>query len=287
MAHGNARPDARPAAGPAHPPADSAPLSAPLSTPLSTPPSTPLSTPLSATLLAGLALEMDLELSPQQCARLVAYAQLLRRWNRVHNLTSVDSNADLLTHHLLDCLAIVRPIERALTRYSAGPLPGRPVHFLDAGSGAGLPGIPLAVARPQWHGQQVDAVQKKCAFLEQARVELRLDNIAVRHARLESSELGTHDVIVSRAFSSLRDFVTLTRPLLRPGGLWVAMKGRHPGTELAELPEDVEAVDTSTLRVPQLAEQRHLVILRPVQRPASQAQMPAPAPRPKGSGRGA
>jgi 16S rRNA (guanine527-N7)-methyltransferase len=255
MTHGNARPEAGPVAR--QPQA------------------------LSASLLAELALDIDLELSPQQCATLVDYAQLLRRWNRVHNLTSVDSNTDLLTHHLLDCLAIVRPMERALTRYATGLLPGRSVHFLDAGSGAGLPGIPLAVARPHWRGLLVDAVQKKCAFLQQAQLELRLENIDVRHGRLESSGLGTHDVIVSRAFASLRDFVTLTRPLLRPNGLWVAMKGRHPDTELAELPEDVEAVDTSTLRVPQLAEQRHLVILRPVRRPAAQA------PRPKGSGRGA
>jgi 16S rRNA (guanine527-N7)-methyltransferase len=235
--------------------------------------------PLSATLLASLALELDLELTPQQCAALVAYAQLLRRWNRVHNLTAIDSNEDLLTHHLLDCLAVVRPIERALARYATGVLPGRPVHYLDAGSGGGLPGIPMAIARPHWHGLLVDAVQKKCAFLEQVRLELRLDNIAVRHARLESPGLGTHELIVSRAFASLRDFVTLTRPLLRPNGLWVAMKGRNPSAELAELPADVEAVDTSTLRVPQLEEQRHLVILRPAQHGG------APPPRQRPSGR--
>jgi len=255
MTPGNARPESGPAAGPSSPPQ------------------------LSAALLAGLALELDLELAPQQSAQLVAYAELLRRWNRVHNLTSVDSPADLLTHHLLDCLAIVRPMERALARYATGLLPGRPVHFLDAGSGAGLPGIPLAVARPHWQGLLVDAVQKKCAFLQQAKVELRLENIAVRHARLESTDLGTHDVIVSRAFASLRDFVTLTRPLLRPNGLWIAMKGRNPGTELAELPDDVEAVDTSTLRVPQLAEQRHLVILRPARRTGTATPRPGAGAR--------
>jgi len=220
--------------------------------------------PLSGPLLAGLALEIDLELTPQQSATLVHYAELLRRWNRVHNLTSVDSDADLLTHHLLDCLAIVRPLERAMARHATGLLPGRPVHFLDAGSGGGLPGIPLAVARPHWIGMLVDAVQKKCAFLQQAKLELGLANIEVRHARLEAAALGTHDIIVSRAFASLRDFVTLTRPLLRPNGLWIAMKGRSPGDEIADLPDGVEAIDTSTLRVPQLAEQRHLVVLRPV-----------------------
>lgn len=233
--------------------------------------------PVSAPLLASLALEFDLELSPRQCATLADYASLLRRWNRVHNLTSVDSPADLLTHHLLDCLAIVRPVERALSRHATGILPGRPVHFLDAGSGAGLPGIPLAVARPHWRGTLVDAVQKKCAFLQQAQLELALDNIQVRHGRLESAKLGTHDIIVSRAFASLREFTTLTRPLLRPNGLWIAMKGRNPADELAELPDDVEAVDTSTLRVPQLDEQRHLVVLRarPARAAAGTADVPA------------
>ncbi len=218
--------------------------------------------PVSAPLLASLASELDLDLSPGQCATLVDYATLLRRWNRVHNLTAVDSPSDLLTHHLLDCLAVVRPIERALGRYATGLLPGRPVHFLDAGSGAGLPGIPMAVARPRWQGLLVDAVQKKCAFLQQAQVELGLDNIRVRHGRLENADLGAHDIIVSRAFASLREFTTLTRALLQPNGLWIAMKGRNPADELDELPEGVEAVDTSTLRVPQLNEQRHVVVLR-------------------------
>ena len=224
---------------------------------------------LTAPGLAALAREIDLDLNAEQSSKLVEYAELLRRWNRVHNLTAVDSEADLLTHHLLDCLAIVRPIEQALARHAAGQEAAPTVHFLDAGSGAGLPGIPLAVARPLWRGVLVDAVQKKCAFLQQAQVELRLPNITVRHARLETGSLGTHDIVVSRAFASLRDFVTLTRPLLRPNGLWIAMKGRNPAEEIADLPDGVEAVDTSTLRVPQLAEQRHLVVLRPKPHSAS------------------
>ncbi len=217
---------------------------------------------ISPTVLAELASDLGLELSPGQCATLVAYAQLLRRWNRVHNLTAIASNADLLTHHLLDCLAVVHPIERALALYGAHR-PDGPLHFLDAGSGGGLPGIVLAVARPRWHGMLVDAVQKKCAFLQQAKVELGLANIDVRHARLEACDGGRYDLVVARAFASLHDFVVLTRPLLRPGGLWAAMKGRHPGAELAQLPDDVEVLQTSTLRVPQLPEQRHLVVLRP------------------------
>jgi len=244
---------------------------------------------LTAPGLAALAREIDLDLTAAQSGTLVQYAELLRRWNRVHNLTAVDSEADLLTHHLLDCLAIVRPIEEALAHHAAGQQAAQAVHFLDAGSGAGLPGIPLAVARPLWRGVLVDAVQKKCAFLQQAQVELRLPNITVRHARLETGSLGTHDIIVSRAFASLRDFVTLTRPLLRPNGLWIAMKGRNPAEELADLPDGIEAVDTSTLRVPQLAEQRHLVVLRPRPYPgpaaATRGAPPAPTAREPGAAR--
>ena len=230
----------------------------------------------SPALLRGLAQQLDLDLTPQQCDRLVVYVNLLQRWNQVHNLTAIGS-AGALTHHLLDCLAIVRPLERALSRYAnalSAPASGAPVHFLDAGAGAGLPGIPLAIAQPHWHGTLVDAVQKKCAFLQQARIELHLRNITVHHARLESSGLPPHDLIVSRAFASLRDFVVCTQALLRPQGLWAAMKGRSPVEELADLPEGVEAVETVTLRVPRLREQRHLVILR--QRADAQPRSAAP-----------
>lgn len=226
---------------------------------------------LSPALLSELARELDLDLTPQQCNCLVDYISLLQRWNRVHNLTAI-SGAAALTHHLLDSLAIVRPLERALTQYAnypSAPASRQPVHFLDAGAGAGLPGIPLAVARPHWRATLVDAVQKKCAFLQQARIELRLTNVTVHHARLESSGLPPHDLIVSRAFASLRDFVRVTQALLRPRGLWGAMKGRNPAAELADLPEGVEVLETITLRVPRLHGQRHLVILR--QRAQAQA----------------
>jgi 16S rRNA (guanine527-N7)-methyltransferase len=220
---------------------------------------------LSPTLLGMHAAELGLHLETHQCAALVTYAALLRRWNRVHNLTAIASDADLLTHHLLDCLAIVRPLEHALAQHTTWHLPGRPVHFLDAGSGAGLPGLVLAVARPDWHGTLVDAVQKKCAFMQQAQVELGLRNVTVRHARLETSGLAPKDIVVSRAFASLRDFVAATRPLLRRDGLWAAMKGRLPADEIAALPADIEWLQTITLRVPLLDEQRHLVVLRPAQ----------------------
>jgi 16S rRNA (guanine527-N7)-methyltransferase len=235
----------------------------------------PDSSPLEPAPLGALAAEMGLALDPAQCSTLIAYAALLRRWNRVHNLTAIETDADLLTHHLLDCLAIIGPLERAMRLAGTGEAGTR---FLDAGSGAGLPGIPLAVARPRWHATLVDAVQKKCAFLEQARLELGLRNVTVHHARLESPALarlaGSQDLIVSRAFASLREFVTMTAHLLRPGGLWAAMKGRDPSAEIADLPRSVEWVDTITLRVPRLAEERHLVLLQAA--PAPEA-APEPA----------
>jgi len=220
---------------------------------------------LSPSLLGELAQELGLALAPAQCAALVAYAALLQRWNRVHNLTAIASGAEVLTHHLLDCLAIVGPLEHALRQHARGYAPGRRVRFVDAGAGAGLPGIVLAIARPHWHGTLIDAVQKKCAFLQQAQLELHLGNLGIRHARLESCALEPHELVVSRAFASLRDFVRLTRGLLDPGGLWAAMKGRRPAEEIADLPPWVEVVDTITLRVPMLREQRHLVLLRPAQ----------------------
>ncbi len=206
--------------------------------------------------------DLGLELSAVQCAALCTYGRLLQRWNRVHNLTAIDSEQELLTHHLLDSLAIVRPLEQLLFARGGATAPPRVLRFLDAGSGAGLPGIPIAVARPDWSGTLVDAVGKKCAFLRQAQLELGLRNVQVRHARLEQDAPQRHDLAVSRAFSSLRDFVELTRAHLRPGGLWAAMKGRIPANELAQLPTDIEVLDTITLRVPMLAGQRHLLVLR-------------------------
>jgi len=212
--------------------------------------------------LQALATQLDLALSPAQCNRLQQYARLLRRWNRVHNLTAIDDPEHLLTHHLLDSLAIVRPLEAALQRQGAVLSPGRVVRFVDAGSGGGLPGIPLAIARPDWHGTLVDAVQKKCAFLRQAALELGLRNLTVQHARLEQCRLAPQDFAVSRAFATLREFVTLTGPLLAPGGLWAAMKGRLPEEEIRDLPPGPHLLPTITLRVPLLDEQRHLVLLR-------------------------
>lgn len=220
----------------------------------------PSAAALSDANLQRLTSELGLDLTPGQRSALLDYAGLLQRWNRVHNLTAIDRPQDLLTHHLLDSLAIVRPLEELARRYlPEHAAPG----FVDAGTGAGLPGIPLAIAHPDWPGQLVDAVEKKCAFLRQACLELHLANLTVHHARLERLALAPQDFVVSRAFASLRDFVTLTRALRAPHGLWVAMKGRLQAQELRDLPPGVEVLQTITLRVPQLEEQRHLIVLRP------------------------
>jgi len=223
--------------------------------------SAPSSSELSPRRLAQLAAEVDLQLAPQQCERLLEFARLLKRWNRVYNLTAIEDGQAVLTRHLLDCLAIVRPLERAWKTHGLVHPDEEGLRFLDAGSGAGLPGIPLAICRPDWRGALVDAVQKKCAFLQQSRIELHLANVTVHHARLESLVLSPQDLIVSRAFASLREFVTRTRGLLAPHGLWAAMKGRNPLAQAENLPEGVHVLETITLRVPKLREQRHLVIL--------------------------
>jgi 16S rRNA (guanine527-N7)-methyltransferase len=221
--------------------------------------------PIAAERLQALAAELGLALSDAQCAALLAYAQLLRRWNRVHNLTAIDSPAQLLSHHILDSLSIAVPLASIVRMRGIVPARADPARagasFLDAGSGAGLPGIPLAIAWPGWRAHFVDAVGKKCAFLRQACVELGLAGATVHHARLESLRLEPQPLIVARAFASLKDFVALTRPLLATGGIWAAMKGRNPLAEIRELPPGIEVLDTVTLRVPTLQEQRHLVVL--------------------------
>lgn len=205
-----------------------------------------------------LAAELGLALDQEQSAALAGYAQLLQRWNRVHNLTARDSTEELLSHHLLDSLAVVPWVTDA---HAGGPAAA--LRVLDAGAGAGLPGIPLAIARPALSVTLLDSVQKKCAFMMQAKLELKLAHVEVVHARLERYRADAFDVIMTRAFATLERFTSLTRHLLKPDGRWIAMKGRHPSDELAALPRDVHVIDTVKLRVPLLAAARHLVLMRP------------------------
>jgi 16S rRNA (guanine527-N7)-methyltransferase len=188
--------------------------------------------------------------------KLLRYLALLAKWNRVFNLTAITDPAQMLTHHLLDSLSVAAPIDELVATTSIPQL-------IDIGSGAGLPGIPLAIARPGWALTLLDSNGKKTAFIQQAAAELGLGNVRVVTARAEAHS-GRYDVIVSRAFSSLREFVSKTQSLLAPAGAWAAMKGVVPDDELRQLPDGVLAHRTIPLHVPGLAAERHLVILRNV-----------------------
>ncbi|MCE1238861.1 MAG: 16S rRNA (guanine(527)-N(7))-methyltransferase RsmG [Azonexaceae bacterium] len=202
---------------------------------------------MSATTLAsGLAaLGLDLPDAAQQ--QLLAFRDLLLKWNKTYNLTALRDPAQAISHHLLDSLAI-------LPHVGAGAL-------LDVGAGGGLPGIPLAIARPQLAVRMVDTVQKKATFLQQAAIQLGLKNVAVDHARVEELT-GQYAQISSRAFAELGLFVELTRHLLAPGGRWLAMKGVRPDDEIAALPADVTVDRIVPLAVPGLDAERHLIILK-------------------------
>ncbi len=199
-----------------------------------------------ADLSAGLA-QLGLDLPPAAQAQLLAFRDLLLKWNKTYNLTALRDPEQALSHHLLDSLAI-------LPHVGAGAL-------LDVGAGGGLPGIPLAIARPQLAVSLVDTVQKKTTFLQQAAIELGLPNLRVHHARVEQMA-GQYAQISSRAFAELKTFVELTRHLLAPGGRWLAMKGTYPEQEIAALGPDVALESSHALRVPGLDAERHLIILK-------------------------
>lgn len=211
-----------------------------------------------AAILSGAA-GLDLTLSAAQAETLAAFAQLLLRWNATHNLTAIDQPRQVLTHHLLDCLAIVPTLRRLR--------PTGVARVLDVGSGGGLPGIALAVALPEWRFTLIDAVGKKTAFLTQAKVELELHNVEVVHGRVETLRSPEFDLIVSRAFASLADFVGLSRAALAPQGTWVAMRGAEAIRGSEKLPDEVRIDEVVKLRVPHLGAVRHLVVLRVIADP--------------------
>ncbi|NRF69369.1 16S rRNA (guanine(527)-N(7))-methyltransferase RsmG [Aquincola sp. S2] len=207
-------------------------------------------------ILAGAAEQLGVPLDAAALDRLLSYLALMQRWNRVYNLTALREPSEMLSHHLLDCLAVLP----ALARHAKG----RPLRILDVGSGGGLPGVVLAVAQPDWSVTCIDAVAKKSGFVRQVAGELALPNLRSVHGRVEALPAeGRFDVIVSRAFASLADFTELSRTQLAPGGVWLAMKGRAPDEEAAALPGNVSVFHVEPLRVPGLHEQRCLVWLRP------------------------
>ena len=200
----------------------------------------------SLTLAAGLA-ELGLDLSDAVQHKMLAFRDLLLKWNKTYNLTALRDPEQAISHHLLDSLTI-------LPHVGTGPL-------LDVGSGGGLPGIPLAIACPGLSVGMVDTVQKKASFLQQASIELGLKNVTVHHARVEEMQ-GQYAQISSRAFADLGLFVSLTRHLLAPGGRWLAMKGVRPDDEIAALPADITVEAIISLTVPGLEAERHLIILK-------------------------
>ncbi len=188
----------------------------------------------------------------EQTQALHGFMDLLARWNGVYNLSSVRDPAAMRTQHLADCLAVIP----ALVRHG---MQGR---VLDVGSGGGLPGVVIAIMLPGCDVTCVDTVGKKAAFVRQVAGDLGLKNLHAAHARVESLRAAPFDVVTARAFASLADFVSLSRPLLAEGGVWLAMKGQRPDTEMAALPADVEVFHVEPLQVPQLDAQRCLVWMR-------------------------
>jgi 16S rRNA (guanine527-N7)-methyltransferase len=197
-------------------------------------------------LAAGLA-ELGIDLPEAAQEKLLAFRDLLLKWNKTYNLTALRDPEQAVSHHLLDSLAI-------LPHVGDGPL-------LDVGSGGGLPGIPLAIARPELSVSMVDTVQKKATFLQQAAIQLGLKNVVAHHARVEQLP-GQYAQISSRAFAELKLFTDLTRHLLTPGGRWLAMKGVRPDDEIAALPNDIVVEHIIPLYVPGLDAERHLIILK-------------------------
>ncbi len=207
------------------------------------------------TLKSG-ATTLGLALSDAQFEQLTGYLALIQKWNKVYNLTAVRDPQEMLTHHLLDSLTAVAPLVRHTQ--------GQAAKVLDVGSGGGLPGIVLAICRPELDVSCVDTVGKKAAFIQQVAVSLRLPNLRGIHARVESLA-GPFDVVCCRAFAALPDFVTWSRSALGQRGVWMAMKGKHPQAEIDALPADVQVFHVEPLMVPGLDVERCMVWMRPVQ----------------------
>ena len=193
--------------------------------------------------------KMGLDLSGGQQDKLLAYVEMLKKWNKTYNLTALRDESQIISHHLLDSLTLPPYLEGAQT-------------MLDVGSGGGQPGIPAAVCRPDLQITLLDANTKKTSFLQQAAIELELKNVRVVSGRVEAVQGLQADVITSRAFAELADFVNWTAHLLQDGGCWAAMKGVYPAAEIDRLPDSVCVERVDKIRVPQLNAERHMVILR-------------------------
>ncbi|WP_066569878.1 16S rRNA (guanine(527)-N(7))-methyltransferase RsmG [Snodgrassella sp. CFCC 13594] len=193
--------------------------------------------------------EMGIELTVPQQLQLLAFVDLLKKWNSTYNLTALRDDQAVISHHILDSLTLLPYLKKARG-------------LIDVGSGGGMPGIPVAIARPDLPVALLDANSKKTSFLQQAVIELGLNNVEVITARVEAMVGEQFDVITSRAFAELGDFVTITKQLMAKGGQWAAMKGVYPYEEIAQLPAGVEVVSVDKLKVPHLHAERHMVLLQ-------------------------
>lgn len=215
-----------------------------------------MSHPQAAALRQGLD-ALDVRLSDAQQADLLAYLDLLLKWNKVYNLTALREPDQVLTHHVLDCLAVVRPMTERMPALTT---------VLDVGAGGGLPAVVIALACPHIQVTAVDTVAKKAAFIQTAAHRLGLSNLKGVHARVEDVS-GPFDLVTSRAFASLLDFTAWSRGALAPHGVWMAMKGRTPDDEISALPASVQVDALEALQVPGLDAQRCLVWMRPAIQP--------------------
>ncbi|KLT73031.1 16S rRNA methyltransferase [Neisseria arctica] len=195
--------------------------------------------------------EMGLNLTTAQQLLLLEYVALLKKWNKTYNLTALRDENTMISHHILDSLTLLRYVEKAET-------------LMDVGSGGGMPGIPTAICRPDLQITLLDSNTKKTTFLQQAVIELGLNNVTVASGRVEAMHDKKVDVVTSRAFAELADFISLTKHLLNEKGYWAAMKGVYPYEELAHVPESVEVVKVEKLNVPLLKADRHMVVMQPV-----------------------
>ncbi|MCX7188663.1 MAG: 16S rRNA (guanine(527)-N(7))-methyltransferase RsmG [Proteobacteria bacterium] len=194
--------------------------------------------------------QLGLSVAPEAQQKLLQYLELLYKWNRVYNLTAIRQPEQMVSGHLLDSLAVVPHMW--------------PGCWLDVGCGAGLPGLVLAMACPQWAFTLIDSNSKKTSFVQQAKMELELNNVSVHCGRVESWQAGVKfDGIISRAFTNTAGFVGLTRHLLAQGGGWIAMKAAPKATELEQLPHDVSVIGVVPLEVPGVVAARCLIMLKP------------------------
>ena len=212
-----------------------------------------MKTSLALALSEGLQ-SLSLELTQVQQQALLDYIALLGKWNKVYNLTAVREPEQMLSQHVLDCLAVLPPLKQVFSEA---------LYLIDVGAGGGLPSVVFAIACPHWQITAVDTVAKKAAFIQTTAHSLRLVNLKAVHSRVEALT-GGFDVVTCRAYASLRDFCDSSRHLLKPNGVWMAMKAKLSAEELTDLPATVRVDKVEPLAVPGLDADRCLVWMRPV-----------------------